>query len=402
MKKTAYGTPILLTEKKAKPINRIEFKDELSIQNLVFDFPSCIPVSDIDEAYNPLIPVCKELNTPVGPLDIFMITPNGDISIIETKLWRNPESRRKVIAQILDYANELSNWSYEDLQREINRKLNRKGNTLYEIIKENTNELLINEADFVDNVSRNLSRGKFLLIIIGDGIKEGAMNIANYLSSSAHLNFMFGMIELTLFQIDEKTRVVIPRTIVKTKEIQKFNIELPDGLVITNSIVENSNIKTKKSDNPELEKRREFFRKFWNEFIVELDLDDPGQPLPKNSITQNLFLYMDNNKSSWISAYFSQSTNRVGVYFRGANNKLGIAIMDYLYKRFNEDIRKELGEEVIWHWDKDLVQGFSVKMRIEDVYSVENRERIKDFFKNWINKFVNALRPRMKEINKNT
>jgi hypothetical protein len=47
-----------------------------------------------------------------------MITPNGDIAIIETKLWRNPDARRKVIAQILDYANELSKWTYEDMQRE--------------------------------------------------------------------------------------------------------------------------------------------------------------------------------------------------------------------------------------------------------------------------------------------
>jgi len=39
---------------------------------------------------------------------------------------------------------------------------------------------------------------------------------------------------------------------------------------------------------------------------------------------------------------------------------------------------------------------------IDDVYSRENREKIKDFFKIWINKFVNALRPRMKEIIKNT
>jgi hypothetical protein len=403
MKKTAYGNPILLKENQTELINKVEFKDELSIQNLVFDYPKCIPVSDIDEAYNPIISVCKELNTPVGPLDIFMITPNGDIAIVETKLWRNPESRRKVIAQILDYANELSNWTYEDLQREINRKLKRKGNTLYEIIKEKNPNSLINEADFVDNVSRNLNRGKFLLIIIGDGIKEGAMNIANFLSSSAHLNFIFGMVELTLYQIDKKTKIVLPRTIVKTNEVQKFNIELPEGLMITNTINQNINVKSNKTKiKPELVKRREFFRKFWDEFLLEFDLDDPGQALPKPSITQNLFLYMDNNKSTWISAYFAQSTNRVGVYFRGGNNNSGKEIMTFLYKQFGKDIENELGDNVIWHWKKEILEGFSVRLSIDDVYSNENRENIKDFFKVWINNFVNVLRPRMKEINKYT
>ena len=403
MKKTAYGNPVLLKNNQSKLINRIEFKDELSIQNLVFDYPDSIPVSDIDEAYNPLISVCKELNTPVGPLDIFMITPNGDIAIIETKLWRNPEARRKVVAQILDYANELSNWTYEDLQREINRKLKRKGNTLYQIVKENTPNFLINEANFVDNVSRNLSRGKFLLVIIGDGIKEGAMNIANFLSSAGHLSFIFGMVELTVYEIDENTKIVLPKTIVKTSEIQKFNIELPDGLIITNTNSQNTkeNMKSAKI-RPELEKRREFFKKFWNEFIAELDLDDPGQALPKPSITQNLFLYMDNHKLTWISAYFSQSTNRVGVYFRTGNNNSGKEIMNFLYSRFGEDIEKELGDKIIWHWKNELLEGFSIRMSINDVYASENREKIKDFFKIWINKFVNVIRPRIKKIDKNT
>lgn len=99
MKKSAYGKPLLIKSDKTKTINRIENVSESTIQNLVFEFPECLPLSDIDESYNPIIPICKELGTPVGPLDIFMITHNGDIAIIETKLWRNPEARRKVIAQ---------------------------------------------------------------------------------------------------------------------------------------------------------------------------------------------------------------------------------------------------------------------------------------------------------------
>ena len=63
-----------------------------------------------------------------------MVTPNGDLIVIETKLWSNPESRRKVVAQILDYAKEMSKWTYSDLQREVNRNLKTKGNHLYKII----------------------------------------------------------------------------------------------------------------------------------------------------------------------------------------------------------------------------------------------------------------------------
>ena len=51
----------------------------------------------------------------------------GRIIILEAKLWRNPESKRKVIAQILDYASELTRWSFEDLEREVSRRLDTGG-----------------------------------------------------------------------------------------------------------------------------------------------------------------------------------------------------------------------------------------------------------------------------------
>ncbi|MFC2090808.1 DUF4268 domain-containing protein, partial [Bacteroidota bacterium] len=137
MKKTAYGKPLFINPNdKVSVLTKIEAIDEITIQDLIFKFPECLPISDIDESFNPAIPVCKELNTQVGPLDILFVTPNGELIIIETKLWRNPEARRVVVAQILDYAKELASWSYEDLQREINRKLDRKGNSLYELLKE--------------------------------------------------------------------------------------------------------------------------------------------------------------------------------------------------------------------------------------------------------------------------
>lgn len=107
MKKSAYGNPLLINNEQVQILEQFEDFDELAIQDLAFNNPECQPISDIDEAFNPLVPICKELRTPVGPLDILMATPNGDIAIIETKLWRNPEARRKVVAQILDYANEF-------------------------------------------------------------------------------------------------------------------------------------------------------------------------------------------------------------------------------------------------------------------------------------------------------
>ena len=108
MKKTAYGKPLFLSnEYEVTPLTKNESLDERTVQELILRNPECLPISEIDESYNPIMPVCKELNTTVGPLDILMVSPNGELTIIETKLWRNPKARREVVAQILDYAKEL-------------------------------------------------------------------------------------------------------------------------------------------------------------------------------------------------------------------------------------------------------------------------------------------------------
>lgn len=394
MKQTAYGKPLFLnSNNQATPLNKVEADDELAVQELIFNNPDCLPISDIDESYNPVTPVCMELNTTVGPLDILMISPNGELTIVETKLWRNPEARRKVVAQILDYAKELSNWTYEDLQREINKRLNKKGNTLYDLAKEAHEGLVPPESDFVDSVSRNLERGRFLLLIAGDGIREGAIGIAEFLSSAGHLNFTFAMVELNIYSAEGIGNLIIPKTLVKTTEISKMTVEIPRGFVLSKS--DDFEPVYTEPTSPEKEQERNFYIRFWNEFVGELNFDDPGQPMPKPGTGQNLYVYPGINKKAWVSAYFAKSMKRVGVYFRVANDQEGKRILEAL-SSFKDEMRDEFGTEVIWDWD-DL-GSISTRFACDDIFDNSNREEIKDFFKTWLNTFVNVTRPRMKKI----
>jgi hypothetical protein len=56
-----------------------------------------------------------ELPLPSGYVDNLYATPDGDLIVGETKLFRNPEARREVVAQIIDYAKDLSALTYESL-----------------------------------------------------------------------------------------------------------------------------------------------------------------------------------------------------------------------------------------------------------------------------------------------
>ncbi|GAB6088781.1 DUF4268 domain-containing protein [Spirochaeta dissipatitropha] len=393
MKKTAHGTPILIKDGVETLLERTQATDESSIQHLIYKHPGCLPISDLDESYNPLLPVCMELNTPAGLIDILFISPSGEITIVETKLWRNHEARRTVVAQILDYAKELSKWNYADLQREVNRRLKKSGNFLYEIAKNCDENLLLPESDFVDAVSRNLRRGKFLLLIVGDGIREGAEEIAEFLISTGHLNFTFSMIELAIYRNETAGTILFPRVVAKTIELHKITVEIPPGMTLSSTLNNSIDSMSPSDISPERDQERSFYSNFWMELINEIEFDDPSQPLPKPTIGQNLYVYPGKTRRAWISAYFMKSKKRVGVFFRCQQDQEGRDIYEHL-STYKDDIQKELGDKVVWSWEEG--QGAGIRLLCDDVFNENNRLLIKDFFKEWLNTFVNVIRPRMK------
>ena len=200
---------------------------EAELQDLLFRSPQALPLAAIDAAYADAVPVCKELATPSGNVDALYVNHLGRLTITEFKLWRNPQARREVIGQILDYAKDLASWGYEDLQREVSKRLNKNGNVLYDLVRERHPN--ISEAEFVDNVSRHLKRGEFLLLIVGDGIQEGAANIVDFVQRYSGLHFNLAMVEAALYRDNANHLIVQPRVLARTEIVQRFVVE--GGLV---------------------------------------------------------------------------------------------------------------------------------------------------------------------------
>jgi RecB family endonuclease NucS len=72
----------------------VKHKDESWLRDTLFDNPEILPTDDIDSTFGPLIPVCKELRTDAGPIDAVFINERGRLTIVECKLWKNPQARR--------------------------------------------------------------------------------------------------------------------------------------------------------------------------------------------------------------------------------------------------------------------------------------------------------------------
>lgn len=153
--------------------------DESWLQEQLYRNLQCLPLDEINPAYSELVPLGREVNTPAGPIDLLYVTPQGKLAIVETKLFKNPEARRKVVAQILDYAKELIHWSYADLHRETTRATGIKRNAPFQLASEQHPD--VDEARFHDGVSRSLKTDDFMLVIAGDSIRRDADAIVRFL-----------------------------------------------------------------------------------------------------------------------------------------------------------------------------------------------------------------------------
>ncbi len=231
------GIPILLADSKSRGTRLIQIpfgsppfcEDRLQI--LLAEHPELIPVEEIEPAFNPLVFVGREVETGSGPLDLLYVSPSGYLTLVETKLWENPEARRTAVAQIIDYAAGLSRLSFDELNTATRRSLDSsgaaRGQDLLDVMKNAEGDF--DEVSFIDHVSRNLARGYFLLLIVGNGIREGAERMADYLQKSPGLHFSLALVELALYRTDPEKEFplyVQPRTIARSVELVRAVVDI--------------------------------------------------------------------------------------------------------------------------------------------------------------------------------
>lgn len=405
MSQTQYSSPLKITSDGAvEKLDKVSIAagqgrfNEAFIQELVFKNPESLPIDQIDRSFTPLIPVCKELRTPAGPLDVLYVTPEGRLVILEAKLWRNPEARRKVVAQILDYAKELRHWDYEDLQREVSRATKEKGNVLYQLISQYSD---IDEADFVDEINRTLSSGRFLLLIVGDGIREGAAAITDFLSDVGNMEFTFGLVELAIYESRNTELIIQPRVLAKTVIIQRTVVSLRDGkLELSDSSSEEQQSPKEENERP-LKPHEEFYSQFWQEFVNGLQLDDTSQPMPPHNLSgrtlgHTFFPMPPSGHYAWISVYFLQKDREVGVFLGFRKGEFSEIAFDKLSAE-QETINHELEIEVEWN-SQDGRNTIAVRQNFDDLFADKNREHIKSFLEDTVNRFVNVFRPKLQRI----
>ena len=131
---------------------------------------------DADELW---LPWRVEVNFGSGPIDVLLVSSRGRVGIVETKLSYNPQKRREVVAQVLDYA--LS---------------------LQEIDREELPDLPASpHAPLEEDLAECLGWGRFLLIIAGDALDPRALRLSqSMLARHLTSEWDLAMVDLNVYR----------------------------------------------------------------------------------------------------------------------------------------------------------------------------------------------------------
>jgi len=398
---SAFANPIIISQQgPAVVLERLPLMSfeglfsEKWLQEALFTNPQCLPIKEIDPRMGALIPICMEIETGAGPADILYVTESGHLVLVETKLWRNPEARRVVVAQILDYAKQLTSWSFTDLARETAVASKQGSDHLLNCVRKINPDF--DEANFVDGITNSLKSGDFLLLIVGDGIRTGTESLVNFIEQYGNLRFGFGLVEVAAFKLPNNEVLLQPRLLAKTELLQRTVLIGSNGPVEFEQIATAEDVVEK--ENPQ----KSWFQSFWSEYISILKLDDLDQPKPtKVPTSTNLFLSMPPKTNlAWISAYIAQSSRVGGVYLTFA--KSFEKAQDY-YERLlaqQDEIEKSIGVKLNWQNDGHKIYISVPNVTYSDLNDIPERQRVQRYLADMTNRMVNALRHRLETFSR--
>lgn len=171
------------------------YESEASLQQLIAEHPSLIPgVSEQAIA-------CREFSSGVGPADVVILDESGAITLVECKRAANPQVRREIVGQVLDYASRLWGMRVDEFESAWRRAA-----------KSDTSPLAFFDeqgAETREGLAENLEAGRMRLVLAVDRVNDDLKRIVEDLNSITLGEVAVFVIELQRAQHDG-VEVLIP------------------------------------------------------------------------------------------------------------------------------------------------------------------------------------------------
>jgi len=202
--------------------------DEAWLQELIFRCPRLLPAELVDKGLGALIPIAKEFAVPSGHIDNLYLTLEGRLCLVETKLWRNPQAHRTVLAQIIDYAKDLAGMEFDEFERRCLARGGATVDSLCELVKSAFPEKELDEITLEGAIRRSLRTADFLLLIVGDRIRPEVVMLSDAVQSAPHLEFSIALVELRFYKLEDAgwPLLVVPSIVGRTQEVTRSVVKI--------------------------------------------------------------------------------------------------------------------------------------------------------------------------------
>ena len=193
----------------ARKIEKTPFEKEDSLQKYIFNHPESLPLYEIKEDIKLLI-VAREFSTNSGSIDALGIDKEGEIYIIETKLYKNRD-KREIIAQVLDYGASLwhNHNDFEGFLRILDSKINKEFKmSLNQKLKDFFNIEDEGLSILLESIKLNLNGGNLKFVIPMDNIHSQLKDLIIYINQNSKFD-IYG-VELEYYK-DQNYEIIIPK-----------------------------------------------------------------------------------------------------------------------------------------------------------------------------------------------
>ncbi len=195
--------------KNARRLDPSNFQSEDYLQNYIYENPDAVPLYEIKENINLLI-LAREFPTNSGPIDAIGVDKDGDIYLIETKLYKNPD-KRTVVAQVMDYGaslwkssidfNQFTAKLNEGTQKQFRTDLNQKLSEYFDLDDDCLENLLT-------NMQSNLNKGNFQFVVLMDKLHSQLKDLMIFINENSR--FTVYAVELEYYKF-ENQEIMIPK-----------------------------------------------------------------------------------------------------------------------------------------------------------------------------------------------
>ena len=241
---------VSITDKKIsrKPEEYV-FNNEEEIQEIMANNPEIIlniPEIEVEGKLDAMS--CREFPTGNGSIDVLYITSIGEIIFVETKLIKNAEATRTVVAQVIDYIKGLSSFRCDDFLHKVDEKKQFR-------LNQNRDEKSRHQ------ISEALRTGYFKAVILGDFINPNILGMVESIQAAPHLAFSIFLVEANARKLDGEIAIspkVVSNTVQIERSVIRLEINLPPEQLEQVKITSEIPMKDREGNKP---------KKSWDEFI---------------------------------------------------------------------------------------------------------------------------------------